>query len=115
MAETIDLPDFYHRKSDVAEPLQLLTKSESVLALLISNLGIAFFTRLIVMADDIASSIVAIHIILEHLVNRVAILVVKFPCIFVKDVSAFCIGYILELTFVGNIERSCFYVYRVVI
>ena len=94
----------------------MLTKNESVLALLISNLGIAFLTRLIVMADDIASSIVAIHLVLlEHLVNRVAILVVKFPCIFVKDVSAFCIGYILELTFVGNIERSCFYVYRVVI
>ena len=94
----------------------MLTKSESVLALLISNLGIAFLTRLIVMADDIASSIVAIHLVLlEHLVNRVAILVVKFPCIFVEDVGAFCIGYILELIFVGNIHRSCFYGCRVII
>ena len=88
----------------------MLTKNESVLALLISNLGIAFLTRLIVMADDIASSIVAINLILlTHLVYRVAILVVEFSRVFVENIDAILICYILELALVGNIYRGCFF------
>ena len=62
------------------------------------------------MADDIASNIVAINLVLlAHLVYRVAILVVEFSRVFVEDIDAFLIGYILELALVGNIYRGCFF------
>ena len=62
------------------------------------------------MADDIASSIVAINLILlTHLVYRVAILVVEFSRVFVEDIDAFLIGYILELALIGNIYGGCFF------
>ena len=62
------------------------------------------------MADDIASNIVAINLVLlAHLVYRVAILVVEFSRVFVEDIDAFLIGYILELTLIGNIYRSCIF------
>ena len=63
------------------------------------------------MADDIASNIIAINLVLlAHLVYRVAILVVEFSRVFVEDIDAFLIGYILELTLIGNIYGGCFFV-----
>lgn len=41
-------------------------------------------------------------ILLAHLVYRIAILVVKFVCVLVKDVDAFVIGNIIELFLVGR-------------
>ena len=53
------------------------------------------------MADDIASNIVAINLVLlAHLVYRVAILVMEFSRVFVEDVDAFCVCYILELALI---------------
>ena len=76
----------------------------------ISNLGIAFFTWHIVMLDYIASFIVAINLVLlAHLVYRVAILVVEFSRVFVENIDAILICYILELALVGNMYRGCFF------
>ena len=59
------------------------------------------------MADDIASNIVAINLVLlAHLVYRVAILVVEFSRVFVEDIDAFLIGYIVELALIGYIDRG---------
>ena len=41
-------------------------------------------------------------ILLAHLVYRIAILVVKFVCVLVKDVDAFVIGNVIELFLVGR-------------
>ena len=87
--------------------LSLLTKIECVLAMRISILWIAFLTRLIVVFDYIAPFIVTINLILlAHLIYRVAILVVEFSCVFIEDIDAFCVCYILELAFVWNINRG---------
>ena len=60
------------------------------------------------MLDYIASFIVAINLVLlAHLVYRVAILVMEFSRVFVEDVDAFCVCYILELALIGNIYGSC--------
>lgn len=107
VAETIDRPVFYHRNPMLRNHYSCSQKTECVLAMRISNLGIAFFTRHIVVLDYIASFIIAIYfVLLTHLFYRVAILVVEFSRVFIKDIGAFLIGYILKLTLIGNIYRG---------
>ena len=111
MAETVAGSIFYHWKPNVANLHNRCSlKKECVLALLISILWIAFFTRHIVVLDYIAPFVIAIHLVLlAHLVYCVAILVMEFSRVFVEDVDAFCVCYILDLALIGNIYRSCIF------
>ena len=66
-------------------------------------LRVALFAGNVVVLNYGCAVIVTIDLILlAHLVYRIAILVVKFVSILVKDVDAFVIGDVIELFLVGR-------------